>query len=97
MKEPRGKRGEAALLVRAIRDTEKMLGSPRKSPSPAETGNMAVARKSLIAARDIAKGDVFSAENLTCKRPGNALSPMRYWDYLGKKALRDFAKDEPVE
>ena len=55
-----------------------------------------MARKSLVAAKDIRKGEVFDEENLSVKRPGTGISPMRYWDFLGKSSGRDFKKDEAV-
>ena len=58
---------------------------------------MAIARKSLIAARDIKKGEVFTEENLTTKRPGNGISPMKWNEVIGAKATRDFCEDELIE
>ena len=58
---------------------------------------MSAARKSIVARRDIKKGEVFSEENLVVKRPGNGISPMRWFDVLGKPAKRDFQEDELIE
>jgi N-acetylneuraminate synthase len=88
---------ELRSLVRSIRQVEESLGSPLKLPTSSEVKNMAVARKSIVAAREIRKGEPFSAENLDVKRPGTGLSPLHYWDLLGRKAVRDFARDEVVE
>ncbi len=87
---------ELRAMVRAIRDVELALGSGEKKPAPIEKKNIVVARRSLIAARNIKKGEVLSPENLTCKRPGNGLSPLRYWEMLGKKADKDYHQDEMV-
>lgn len=87
---------DLSQLILMIRDTEKMLGSAYKIPSPAEINNMAIARKCLVAARDIAKGEIFDSENMVFKRPGNGISPMRYWEFLGASATRDYRQDEPI-
>src|SRR5258706_9226844 len=73
----------SAEMVRAIRAVERALGSPRKAPSPSELKNLPIARKSLVAARKIRKGEPFTVENLTAKRPGDGVSPMRFDDWLG--------------
>jgi N,N'-diacetyllegionaminate synthase len=57
---------------------------------------MAVARKSIVASRPIRKGEIFSEKNLTVKRPGNGISPMRWDEILGQKAQRDYAEDELI-
>jgi sialic acid synthase SpsE len=58
--------------------------------------NRAVARKSIVAARAIAKGDIFTADNLAVRRPGNGLSPTRWDEIVGTTAIRDYAQDEPL-
>jgi len=88
---------EMKAMVDAIRNVEQALGSPIKKVSPSEQKNMAIARKSIIAARDIKKGEVFTEENLTTKRPGNGVSPMRWNEVLGTTAKRDFVEDELIE
>ena len=85
---------EFKKMVQAIREVEQALGSLEKKPSRSESKNIPVARKSLVAAKDIRKGEVFDEENLSVKRPGTGISPMRYWDFLGKSSGRDFKKDE---
>lgn len=85
---------ELKEMVRAIRQVELALGSPVKGPSASEVKNMAVARKSLVALRPVAQGELFSAENLTTKRPGSGISPMRFWDYLGQPAQRPLEADD---
>lgn len=88
---------ELKAMIRAVRNTEAALGDGKKRVTVSESGNKAVARKSIVAARPIAKGEVFTAENLTTKRPGNGISPMRWYSVLGKKAVRDFTEDEMIE
>ena len=88
---------ELCALVKAVRITEKVLGSGVKAPSASELKNKDIARKSIVAARDIKKGEVFSEQNLTVKRPGNGITPMRWYDVLGKTAVRDFGADELIE
>lgn len=88
--------GELQEMVRGIRQVEAALGSQGKFPAPAELENLDVVRRSLVAARGIRQGERFSEDNLTCKRPGTGVSPMRYWDWLGKEAERDFGEDEVI-
>lgn len=88
---------EFAAMVRAVRNTEAALGDGHKHITESEAPNKAVARKSIVAACPIAKGAVFTAENLTCKRPGDGVSPMKWYEVLGKTAKRDFAVDEKIE
>lgn len=88
---------ELKLMVDSIRHVELALGSPVKRVSPSEGKNMVVARKSLIAFRDIRKGEAFSDENMTVKRPGNGISPMCWDEVIGKIAPRDFKEDELIE
>lgn len=83
-------------MVAAIRGVEQVLGSGRKHPAPSELKNMSVARKSLVAACSITSGELFTAENLAVKRPGNGLSPMQYWNNIGTTAQCDFEKDELI-
>lgn len=79
-----------------LRRAEVMLGQEKKFVTDSEQKNKYVARKSVVAKRPIKKGEVFSAENLTCKRPGNGISPMHWYELLGKKASQDFAYDELI-
>jgi len=88
---------ELAALVTAVREVSQALGSPEKIPAAVELKNAQVARKSLVAARDIAAGEPFSAANLTVKRPGHGRSPLDYWDLLGQPATRAYAADEVIE
>lgn len=83
-------------MVEAIRNIEVALGSKEKSATTSEKKNMEVARKSIVAAGDIKKGEKFSENNLTTKRPGNGISPMKWNEILGKTADRDYKKDELI-
>lgn len=87
---------ELALLVRSIRQVEESLGCGIKQPTKSEYKNRLVARKSLAAAQDIQQGEYLSESNLTIKRPGTGLSPFYYWNLLGKKASKDYKRDEKV-
>lgn len=87
---------ELSRMVKEIRNVASALGSPLKRISESERKNMAVARKSIVAATDIKEGEVFTEENLTAKRPGDGISPM-FWDkIIGRKAIRDFSKDSQI-
>ncbi len=88
---------ELRRMIAGIRNIERALGDGRKVPAAQELGNRDVARRSLVAARAIRKGEVFVADSLACKRPGHGVSPMVYWDVLGQRAPRDFAPDELIE
>jgi len=88
--------GELKQMIRSIRNVERALGSGRKHPSAAEKKNISVARKRLVAGRAIAAGERFSEGNLTAKRPGDGLSPMRYWALLGTEASKHYAPDDPI-
>lgn len=89
---------ELKEMVRAIRNVEKALsGSGLKEPSPSEMKNKDIARKSIVAAKDIHKGEPFTEENITVKRPGNGISPMKWDELIGQKAKRDFNEDELIE
>ena len=88
---------ELKAMVDAIRHVEEAMGSGIKEVSESERKNMDIARKSIIAARHIAKGEILSEENLTTKRPGNGINPMRWNEVLGTAAVRDFEPDELIE
>ena len=81
-------------MVDAIRNVEEAIGSAEKHATASETPNKEVARKSIVAARAIAKGEVLTEENITVKRPGNGISPMLWDSVIGTKAKRDFIYDE---
>lgn len=87
---------ELRALCKGIRELEKALGSGIKKASKSEAKNKIIARKSLIAKCIIQKGEKFSEQNLTTKRPGSGISAMRYEEYLGKRALKTYKKDELI-
>ena len=87
---------ELKAMVQAIRNIEKALGNGIKKPSPSELKNKPVARKSIVAARDIKEGEEFTEENLTAKRPGTGISPMRWDEILGKHAQKKYVEDELI-
>jgi N,N'-diacetyllegionaminate synthase len=88
---------ELRAMVTAIRNIEKALGDGNKIPAKSEIKNIAIARKSIVAKRNIKIGELFTEENITTKRPGNGISPMKWNDILGTKAKRDFVEDELIE
>ena len=88
---------ELKEMICAIRNVEKALGNGVKVPSLSEAPNIAVARKSIVALKKIKKGERFTEENLTTKRPGKGISPMCWQEILGKEAARDFEEDEMIE
>lgn len=87
---------ELIAMVQAIRNIEKALGNGIKKPSPSESKNIAIARKSIVAKKDINKGDVFSEENLAIKRPGKGIDPMRWDEVLGQMAQKNYAIDDLI-
>ncbi len=88
---------ELKAMVSAIRNIEHALGDGIKRPTETERKNMQVARKSVVAARNIAAGEVFTEQNLTVKRPGIGISPMFWDEVMGQMAKRDFTQDELIE
>ena len=88
---------ELAKMVSSIKNIERALGNGEKTPSPSEKKNIMVARKSIVAAKDIKAGDLLTEENVTVKRPGTGISPMKWNEVLGTKATRDFEEDDLIE
>lgn len=88
---------ELVAMVSSIRHVEKALGTSIKTPSTSEKKNKAVARKSIVAKKNILAGETLTEDNITVKRPGTGISPMRWLEVLGKKAIRDFFEDELIE
>jgi N,N'-diacetyllegionaminate synthase len=84
---------ELAAMVRAVRNVESSLGSGVKEVADAERANIEVARKSIVAAHPIKKGEVLTEENITVKRPGNGISPMQWDAVIGTRAVADFDYD----
>ena len=87
---------ELRAMVSAIRNIEKALGNGVKVPSRSEQPNITVARKSIVAKKMIKQGDVLTEENITVKRPGNGISPMKWNEVLGTLATRDYQMDELI-
>jgi len=87
---------ELKAMVQAIRNIEKALGNGIKRPSPSEVKNKSIARKSLVATQPIKTGEQFSADNITAKRPGTGISPMRWDEVLGQAAQKDYKKDDLI-
>ena len=87
---------ELQQMVKSIRNIEVALGDGRKICSSLEQKNKIVARKSIVAKRDIDKDEIFTEENITTKRPGNGISPMEWFEVLGTRAIRDFGEDELI-
>jgi N,N'-diacetyllegionaminate synthase len=88
---------ELRAMVNAIRNIELAIGDGEKHVSDSERPNIEIARKSIIAARDIKTGEILTEENLTVKRPGNGISPMRWDEVVGSRAIRDFKADHLIE
>ena len=88
---------ELKAMVDAIRNIEKAMGSSVKKVSASEEKNIYVARKSIVASKAIRKGETLSEDNLTVKRPGNGVSPMKWDEVIGIEAKRDFEEDELIE
>lgn len=87
---------ELKAMVCAVRNIEKALGDGIKKPSQSESKNMNIARKSIVAKSSIRQGQPFTEENLTVKRPGDGISPMRWNDVIGKSADRDYDEDDLI-
>lgn len=88
---------ELSAMVSSIRHIEQALGNGEKTVSPSERKNLPIARKSIVARKAIQKGELLTEENITVKRPGSGISPMRWFDVLGTRAIRDFEEDELIE
>lgn len=88
---------ELKAMVNAIHNVEISIGSDDKKPAESEKKNIDIARKSIVAKHNIKKGQILTEENVTVKRPGNGISPMRWFEIIGKTAVRDFEEDELIE
>ena len=90
--------GHSCAWVRdGARGLEAARGTGVKAPVPVELGNIPIARKRIVAARAITKGERITASHLAVKRPGNGRSPFDLWDVAGTDAARDYAADDPIE
>jgi N,N'-diacetyllegionaminate synthase len=87
---------ELKAMVSAIRNIELALGNGVKKPTPSEEKNILIVRKSIVAARTIRKGELFTEENMTVKRPWRGLSPMEWDMIIGKEADREYSKDDLI-
>lgn len=87
---------ELSAMVEGVRRAYRAIGSMVKAPTTSEWDNRCIARKSLVAAHDIEKGDVFTGDCITAKRAGAGRSPLSYWDLLGARAATDYRKDDPL-
>lgn len=88
---------ELKAMVSALRNIEKALGTGKKAVSESERKNIAIARKSIVAACPIKKGDILTEDNLTVKRPGTGISPMQWEKVIGTKAIKDFSEEDLIE
>ena len=88
---------ELKNMVRSIRHIEQALGSGIKQVTESERKNIHIARKSIVAACDIKKGEILSEKNITVKRPGNGISPMQWDNIIGSYAIKDFSEDDLIE
>ena len=87
---------ELKAMVIAIRNIELGLGSSVKKPSNSELKNKSIARKSIVAKKDIKKGEILCENNLAIKRPGNGISPMRWDEIVGTIATKDYKEEELI-
>ena len=88
---------ELSAMIQAIRKVEKALGTGIKKPSPSELKNKPIVRKSIVAASSIKEGAMFTEMNITVKRPGTGISPMRWDEIIGRKAAKSYQRDELIE
>jgi N,N'-diacetyllegionaminate synthase len=87
---------ELKTLIVQIRNIEKALGRSEKIPSAGEEKNIKVARKSIVAKKNISAGEIFTPDNLTVKRPGSGISPMKWYDVIGTRAKQNYQADELI-
>lgn len=87
---------ELKAMVQAIRHIEQALGTGHKTISESERKNIEIARKSIVAACPIKAGELLTEDNLTVKRPGSGISPMRWNEVVGTFAVKDFEEEEPI-
>lgn len=87
---------ELTKMVQSIRKIEQAIGSRDKNPSDSEQKNIEIVRKSIVAKIDIKKGELFSENNITTKRPGNGVNPMLWNEFIGKKATKNYEEDELI-
>ena len=88
---------ELKELIESIRNVETALGENIKAPCATEVSNKNTIRRSLVAGCKISKGDIFSSGNIAVKRPGTGISPMKYWELIGRQASRDYEEDQLID
>ena len=88
---------ELARMVKCIRNVEKAIGDGVKRVTNSEFKNINIARKSIVTSKKINQGEVFTTENISIKRPGNGISPMNWYEILGKKATKNYYEDELID
>jgi len=88
---------ELSLMVKAIRNIEKAIGDGEKQPSKSEAKNIIITRKCIVCSKNIFRGEKFTEDNITTKRPAIGINPMHWNMVIGEKAKKDFVEDEPVE
>ena len=88
---------ELEEMIRSIRNIECGLGTNVKKPTNSERKNISIVRKSIVASKNIKKGELFSNNNLTTKRPGLGVSPLKWYSYIGKKSDREYKKDDSIK
>lgn len=88
---------ELASMVKGIREIEASLGKPEKKPGRSELKNVRIVRRSLVAAKAIRRGEAWTEKHLTAKRPATGISPLRYWEFLGRPAKKAYAADEEIK
>ena len=84
-------------MVKAIRNIEQSMGHSKKKPTKSERKNIRIARNSLVASKSIKKGEKFTNKNITVKRPGTGISPMKIKKILGKNAKKNFQYDDLIK
>lgn len=88
---------ELAAMIKSVREVNLALGDGVKRPTPSESRNISVARRSIVALRPIGKGELLSEENIGARRPGTGISPLYMWDWLGTSASREFGAGDPID
>jgi N,N'-diacetyllegionaminate synthase len=88
---------ELKAMVSAIRNIEMALGNDEKKPSPSEVPNIQLARKSIVAKRNIKKGDILNENNIITKRPSGGISPMKWHNVMGTSAIKDYNVDDQIQ
>lgn len=88
---------ELTAMVRSIKNIElALVGTGEKVASNSEIKNITIARKSIVAIQEIKIGDIFTEQNIGVKRPGTGISPMRWDEVIGEKAIKNFGEDELI-